>query len=189
MDSDGDDLYQQQSNKGVQGIYPTPGKMHANNFVSKTFNMLEDPNIKHISWTPDGRSFTVTDQDAFSTEILPKHFKHRNFSSFVRQLNMYDFHRTNRVPRSQRGAEKECFVFTHPKFQRGRPDLLPEIRRKVPDDVGLSWQGGYDVPPPTAPLPGSFSDELHWESRYGDEQGRTAAYNRVTQYGLNLGSK
>lgn len=51
-------------------------------------------------------------------------------SSFVRQLNMYGFHKMR--------GDKGSYEFYHEKFQRGRKDLLGEIRRKSPEFVGLS---------------------------------------------------
>ena len=36
---------------------------------------------------------TVAQNEKFTKHILPKHFKHSNFASFVRQLNKYDFHK------------------------------------------------------------------------------------------------
>ncbi|PFH50943.1 hypothetical protein AMATHDRAFT_143681 [Amanita thiersii Skay4041] len=95
--------------------------------------MINDPKSQHfISWTELGTSFVVSNVGEFSRSILGAHFKHNNFSSFVRQLNMYGFHKINRTPRAQRtSTDAQTWEFSHHKFLRGRPDLLDEIKRKA----------------------------------------------------------
>lgn len=57
-------------------------------------SMLENKAFKDVfCWDSSGTSFLVKDTNEFSKSILPKHFKHCNFASFVRQLNKYDFHK------------------------------------------------------------------------------------------------
>ena len=59
-------------------------------FLTKTFDMVDDLSTNHIvSWNRLGTNFVVWDPHSFSTNLLPRHFKHNNFSSFVRQLNTY----------------------------------------------------------------------------------------------------
>lgn len=116
------------------------------NFVHKLFGMLADPEAAaYIQWSHDGREFVVVSQEEFAKRILSKHFKHSNFSSFVRQLNMYDFHKINRAPRSQRGTtQPQVWVFSHLRFQRGRPDLLHGIKRKANEGPTVALPFGED---------------------------------------------
>ncbi|KAL7335312.1 hypothetical protein PS15p_200804 [Mucor circinelloides] len=110
----------------------TQKPVHTNTFVHKLYNMVVDVHYQHlISWAYTGSSFIVCNIMEFSRDVLPKHFKHNNFSSFVRQLNMYGFHKVNKSPRGHRTlAENQIWEFSHPKFLRNRPDLLDEIKRK-----------------------------------------------------------
>ena len=69
--------------EGLHEIGPPP-------FLTKTYEMVDDPAIDEIlSWNRGGKSFVVWSPDAFSIDLLPRFFKHSNFSSFVRQLNTY----------------------------------------------------------------------------------------------------
>jgi len=67
-------------------------------FVRKLTKMVgENPDA--IDWTAGG-SFLVKEIDSFSSVLLPKYFKSIKFCSFVRQLNMYNFHKVEDLPHS-----------------------------------------------------------------------------------------
>ncbi|KIY46854.1 hypothetical protein FISHEDRAFT_12273, partial [Fistulina hepatica ATCC 64428] len=96
--------------------------------------MVNDPKTNElIRWSDTGDSFLVPEHERFAREVLPMWFKHQNFSSFVRQLNMYGFHKVQHL---QQGALKSESVgpdfwnFTHEYFIRGHPELLHLIQRK-----------------------------------------------------------
>ncbi|KAN0088208.1 HSF-type DNA-binding domain containing protein [Tylopilus felleus] len=121
------------STSGQQSANVMGKSVGTNNFVTKLYHMINDTKSQHfITWTELGSSFVVSNVGEFSRSILGSHFKHNNFSSFVRQLNMYGFHKINRTPRAQRtSTTSQTWEFSHPKFLRGRPDLLEAIKRKA----------------------------------------------------------
>ncbi|KAK9239504.1 hypothetical protein V1525DRAFT_454949 [Lipomyces kononenkoae] len=99
-------------------------------FVLKLWNMVNDQkNSAHINWMPDGLSFQVVGREQFEKTVLPKYFKHSNFSSFVRQLNMYGWHKVQDVTAGAMQSGEETWQFKSPNFIRGREDLLDNIVR------------------------------------------------------------
>ncbi|KAJ7632400.1 transcription factor Hsf1 [Roridomyces roridus] len=127
-------------------------------FLNKLHQMVNDEKTNHlIEWSATGDTFFVYDQERFSEQVLPHWFKHKNFASFVRQLNMYGFHK---IPHLQQGVLKseagsEHWNFVHPNFRRDQPDLLCLIQRKksttAADDDTVD-------PATTAPVAGQVLD-------------------------------
>lgn len=55
-----------------------------------SYDLVDEPSTDAtVSWGADGQSFIVWRPAEFARDLLPLHFKHNNFSSFVRQLNTY----------------------------------------------------------------------------------------------------
>lgn len=118
-----------------------------------------------VSWCEGGLAFIVRDLTRFSDEVLPKHFCHNKWASFIRQLNLYGFRRITQGPSS--GA------YWHKYFQRGQPQLLRGITRSRRPTSGGPFSGGDDEDDQTttttfgggptgmtAPTPGGFGDRL-----------------------------
>ncbi|ODQ53083.1 hypothetical protein SAICODRAFT_38543, partial [Saitoella complicata NRRL Y-17804] len=115
-------------------------------FLNKLYNMVSDPSTSSlIKWSPTGLSFLVTRQEDFARDVLPRFFKHNNFSSFVRQLNMYGFHKVPHLTQgvlAGSGSGGEVFEFSNQNFQRGRPDLLALVTRKKGNPATTAAQAG-----------------------------------------------
>jgi len=118
-------------------------------FLHKIYEILENPvHNDLISWNEEGSAFLIKNVTEFTEKVLPKYFKHNNFASFVRQLNLYDFHKSR--------YENNGSEFYHKLFRRSEKHLLSEIKRKMPND------GGSDSPPQYSS--GGMQEEMGMEN-------------------------
>lgn len=151
---------------GLPGAGGGPGGKQQPSFVSKLYSMLEDPSISDlISWGSSGTVFSVANPAEFSRLVLPNWFKHSNWQSFVRQLNMYGFHKVNHSYQGNPTDEVQVWEFRHPSFRRGEIALLNDIKRKssrqkrggsprgsIGGDLRADRSGGSSTPSPEVPL-------------------------------------
>mmetsp|Transcript_25494 Transcript_25494/g.37807 ORF Transcript_25494/g.37807 Transcript_25494/m.37807 type:complete len:339 (-) Transcript_25494:222-1238(-) len=101
------------STKG--GIYiPFPEKL----FKMLRYIDLQEPELANvISWQPHGRCFLVHDVPSFESIILPRFFGHNRNSSFLRQLNLWNFKRLrNKRKGMDYGAYYNEFFLRSKKF-------------------------------------------------------------------------
>jgi len=97
-------------------------------FIAKAYSMISQADPSTCSWSEDGTSFIIKDQGQF-TELLPHFFKHRNFRSFVRQLNFYGFRKIRNESALLPSRPNNWSEFKHDFFVKDRPELLHNIKR------------------------------------------------------------
>ncbi|PIN18573.1 hypothetical protein CDL12_08762 [Handroanthus impetiginosus] len=73
-----------------------------------------------VSWSTTGTSFVINNPHSFAANVLPIYFRHRNFQSFVTQLNSYGFKKIS----------WEQWEYRNDNFRRGERHLLRNIKRR-----------------------------------------------------------
>ena len=110
------------------------------------------PGAPHSPPTP---APSVLDHERFAREIIAKWFKHNKWTSFVRQLNMYGFHKIQHLQQGvlKSDSEIETHQFEHPNFRRAHPDMLCLIQRKKQPDATVPEDHRLPSPLPAFPQP------------------------------------
>lgn len=100
-----------------------------NSFLGKLYIILSNQALSEvISWTEGGEIFRILDSEKLQDEVIPAYFKHRNFKSFIRQLNLHGFKKLRGRAKSKDNGRD---LYKHNFFRRDQPDLISYIKRKV----------------------------------------------------------
>lgn len=125
-------------NSGMTGksssISSFPIKLH-----EALIDIENDGNGHIISWQPHGRSFKIHKQPEFERQILPQYFVMKKKSSFLRQLNLYGFHRLSVGP--DKGG------YYHELFLRGMQFLSRRMIRQKVNGNGIRAAGNPSQEP------------------------------------------
>lgn len=111
-----------------------------NSFPSKLWRLVNDPRISSICWDASEEVILVH-QEPFEAEVLSssngemrEYFKTTDFTSFIRQLNLYGFKRVCQVfniPTQQLRSNfftAHLYHFHNLNFKRANPELLVNLK-------------------------------------------------------------
>ena len=106
-------------------------------FLVKLYTILNEKSYsQYIHWSSEGLSVIIPDMNGFTKNVLPKFFNHHNFSSFIRQLNMYNFHKV----KSEKKGEQN---YMHNEFNqlKSKEEIL-KIKKKIKPINTIGPKGG-----------------------------------------------
>ena len=97
-------------------------------FLVKLYTILNEKKYSQfIHWSNEGLSVIISDMNGLIKNVLPKFFNHSNSSSFIRQLNNYNFHKI-------KGDKKGEQIYMHNEFNqlKSKEEILAIKKKKKP---------------------------------------------------------
>jgi hypothetical protein len=109
--------------------FPLSSTLAGGLFPAKLHDMIEFADqaglaSSTIAWTANGFAFVVLDPDKLVESLLGVFFEQTKYRSFLRQLAMWSFERTN-------VAGNGLPTFRHPYFSRGQKHAFESLSREV----------------------------------------------------------
>ena len=112
------------------------GKVSNNNksFLLKLYDIVNDITYKDIiSWNIEGTGIIIKNINALCELVLPKYYHHQTYSSFIRQLNLYGFHKIQGIIKDGEGFENCNFKKNNTKDEI-KQFIIQNKRKKILDN-------------------------------------------------------
>jgi len=94
----------------------------ARTFPMRLHKILSMPEYEaYITWLPHGRAWRIINKVFFEKKVIPHHFRHARYASFMRQVNGWGFNRVTEGP--------DHNSYYHQNFLRDYPELCREMQR------------------------------------------------------------
>ncbi|CAM9175472.1 unnamed protein product, partial [Rangifer tarandus platyrhynchus] len=111
-------------------------------FPRKLWMIMEDVAFTFVHWNDKGDT-VVTEANLFQMAVLQfrgadQIYKTDSIKSFIREMNLYGFSKI--CPSRCSAGKKKLMIYHNFNFQRDKPPLLQNIRRKA------RWAGGSHLP-------------------------------------------
>jgi len=101
-------------------------------FLRRLFRETSDPTNDNIVWSEDGDRLRILNKEGFIKNTLQTLSRTREYSGFIRQLNIYGFVKTKNEKNDDIEEYYNCF------FKRDQPSLMGFIKREQKSKKGDS---------------------------------------------------
>lgn len=92
-------------------------------FLRRLYRETSDPTNSYIRWSDDGEKVRIVSKDRFIKHTLPILSRTKEYSAFIRQLNIYGFIKMKSEKNDDVEEYYNCF------FKKDEPQLMSQIRR------------------------------------------------------------
>jgi heat shock transcription factor, other eukaryote len=92
-------------------------------FLKRLFRETSDPNNKDIVWNETGDRLQIVNKESFIRNTLPSLSRTKEYSAFIRQLNIYGFVKAKIEKSDEIEEYYNCF------FKKDQPSLISFMKR------------------------------------------------------------